>query len=68
MIVIVIVCSIIAFVIGFLYGGRYGVDSCSEYMNHSVILKHIKELIMNESISDSNKLSFLRYRLKDIEL
>ena len=60
MIGIVISCILLGFIIGFISGGHYGIDSCSKNIDDSVILEHIKECISNETITDENKILFIK--------
>lgn len=60
MIGIIISCILLGFIIGFISGGHYGIDSCSKNINDSVILEHIKECISNEIITDENKILFIK--------
>lgn len=48
------------YLIGCICGGRMGVDSCSEYIDDSVKLEHIKDCIFNEKISDKKKVLFIK--------
>ncbi len=50
----------IGYLIGCIFGYRMGVDSCSEYIEDSVTLEHIKDCIFNEKISDKKKVLFIK--------
>ena len=60
MIGIIIGCIFLGFIIGFISGGHYGIDSCSKNIDDSVILEHIKECISNETVTDENKILFVK--------
>jgi hypothetical protein len=60
MIGIVISCILLGFIIGFIIGGHYEIDSCSKNIDDSVILEHIKECIFNKTITDENKILFIK--------
>ena len=65
MIGVVISCIFFGFIIGFISGGHYGIDSCSEEINDSVILEHIKECIFKDEISNEDKINFTKEILLD---
>ena len=57
---VIIGCIFLGFMVGFISGGHYGIDSCSEHIEDSVILEHIKDCISNEKVTDENKLLFIK--------
>lgn len=61
-------CLIVIFIgyfIGFICGGRMAIDSCSKDIENSVIIKHIKECIFDEKISNENKILIIKGELND---
>lgn len=60
MVGVIICCIFLGFIIGFISGGHYGIDSCSKNIDDSVILKHIKDCISNETVADENKILFVK--------
>ena len=60
MVGIVISCILLGFIIGFISGGHYGIDSCSKNIDDSVILGHIKDCISNKTVADENKILFIK--------
>ena len=55
------------YMMGFLMGDYYGVDSCTKNIEDSTYLKHIKECIFNDEISDKDKVFIIKRQLKSIE-
>ena len=60
MIGIIILCIFIGLLLGFIAGGHYGIDSCSEHILDSVLVEHIKECIFNEKVSNKKKVNFIK--------
>lgn len=56
----IIGCLFIGFLFGFIVGGHCGIDSCSEDINNSVILEHVKECIFKDEISNEDKINFTK--------
>lgn len=54
-------------IIGFIVGGHWAIDSCTEYFEDSVYLSHIKECIFNDEISDKDKVFIIKRQLKSIQ-
>lgn len=52
--VIVIACILFGIIIGYIIGGKDGVDSCAEYINENVVFHHMIENMMK--IKDDKKL------------
>lgn len=56
----IIIGMFVCFLIGLILGGHYGVDSCSDDIENTVILEHIKECIFKEKLSNKNKIDFIK--------
>ena len=52
--------SFVIFVVSFWFGAHYGVDMCSNDIENTTILKHIKKDVLRSShMSDEGKLQYL---------
>ena len=63
----IISCIFLGLMIGFIVGGHWAIDSCTEYFEDSVYLNHIKEYIFNDEISDKDKIFIIKRQLKSIQ-
>ena len=64
--------SFIIFVVSFWLGAHYGIDMCSDDVENTIILKHIKKDVLRSSeMSDEGKLQYLevlKEQLKSISI
>lgn len=52
--------SFIVSVVSFWFGAQYGIDSCSDDIENTTILKYIKrDILRNSNMSDEAKLHYL---------
>lgn len=66
-VMVIISCILLGLMIGFIVGGHWAIDSCTEYFEDSVYLNHIKECIFNDEISDKDKVFIIKRQLKSIQ-
>lgn len=66
-VMVIISCILLGLMIGFIVGGHWAIDSCTEYFEDSVYLNHIKEYIFNDEISDKDKIFIIKRQLKSIQ-
>ena len=64
--------SFVIFVISFWFGAHYGIDMCSNDIENTTILKHIKkDILRSTDMSDKGKLQYLevlKEQLKSINI
>lgn len=64
--------SFVIFIVSFWFGAHYGIDCCSNDIENTTILKHIKKDVLRSSdMSDEGKLQYLevlKEQLKSISI
>jgi hypothetical protein len=55
----IVVGMFVCFLIGLIFGGHYGVDSCSDDIKDAVILKHVKEYVIHKESLDKDEMTIL---------
>ena len=65
---IIVGCSLFGLLIGFIFGAHYGIDCCSDDIENTTILRHIKDYIIDKESLDKDETSILRHQLMSIKI